>query len=65
MKSGAAYRALTDKDSSDYKCFRDEHNELYRVGDFVYMDLDTAYPYVVGKVESFKMVSSLGFDWRL
>ncbi|KAI6171276.1 hypothetical protein M3Y97_01052900 [Aphelenchoides bicaudatus] len=55
MKSGAAYRALTDKDTSDYKCFRDEHNELYRVGDFVYMDLDTAYPYVVGKVESFKM----------
>lgn len=57
MKNGAAYHVLNDKDTSDYKCFRDEHKELYKVGDFVYMEIDSAYPYVIGKVESFKMVS--------
>lgn len=57
MKSGAAYRAVCDKDTSEYKCFRDENKQLYRVGDFVYMEIDPAYPYVIGKVESFKMVS--------
>lgn len=56
MKTGAAYRAVSDKDTSEYKCFRDEKNEMFRIGDFIFLDVDSSYPYVIGKVESFRMV---------
>ncbi|CAD5218313.1 unnamed protein product [Bursaphelenchus okinawaensis] len=52
QKTGFAYYT---RDKEDFKCFSDDNRTFYRIGDYVYLEMDASSPYVIGKIDSFKM----------
>uniref|UniRef100_A0A1I7RUN7 Arginine-glutamic acid dipeptide repeats protein n=1 Tax=Bursaphelenchus xylophilus TaxID=6326 RepID=A0A1I7RUN7_BURXY len=52
QKTGWAYYT---RDREEFRCFSDENRTFYRIGDYVYLEMDVSSPYVIGKIDSFKM----------